>query len=123
MGGFVVSTNSTKCLIQPDQSFTKSWNNRPSPLPKPESLLLSMQEQVSLHLPTQLEVNIIPIFLSRRTLIILPRFSPDSILSILFSTRLTRFLIGDWRRILLGCILKIVLKMPLLKISLYLPSQ
>src|SRR5271154_4683225 len=115
----VVSTNSIKCLIQLDQFSTKSWNNRPCPLRKPESSLPSTPEPVSLPLQIQLEVNTIPTFQSRRTSIFLRHFSPDSILFILFLTRLTKFLIVDWRRILSGCILKIVLKMLLLKISLY----
>ena len=119
----VVSTSSTKCLIQPDQSSMKSWNNRLSPSQKPESSLLSTLEAVSSPLQIQSEVNTIQTFQSRRILIFPLHFFPDSILFILFLTRLTKFPIVDWLHILLGCILKIVLKMQRLKISLYVPPK
>src|SRR5262249_15852624 len=123
MVGSVALMNSTRCPMVLDPYCTKLWNSRPSRLQKQESSQHSTPELAFLLPPILLEVNITPISPFHRISISHPLSFPDLILCTLFSTRLMKFRIEDWRHILWGCTLKTVHNMLGLKISSYGPKK
>lgn len=112
------STNSIKCLILLDPYSMKLWNNKPFQSQKLELSQPSTREQAFLLLQIRLEVNTTPTFPFHKISTFHQHFSPASILSTLFLTRLTKLPIEGWQHILLECILRIVHNTPLLKILL-----